>query len=644
MEKRKHRAKGKINQRLSFQKFKELWNIKNTGDNLISESPPVAVRDIFHRFWPYVQSYRFWIILSLLFIALQPMVQTATVWLIQVFIDRVLIAEDFSPLYWIVIAYLGLTLIHGTLFFSGTYLSNWVGQNFILNLRKNLFEHLQGLSLSFFEGRKLGDIISRITSDISAIERLIITGATSAVSYIFQLVVFTGMLFFMQWKLALVSLIVVPLFYVVTRFFSRRIKLASRERTRREGAITSISEESFSNISLMQAYNQQGSESRRFDLQNQRSFTAKMLKVRLKAAFTPVISLIEMAGTLVVMIVGALLLVNNEMSVGTLIAFMTLLSKLYSPVRGLSKLLNTIYSASASAERVIEFMEEKPLIKEVPYELDNALGRVEFENVYFSYPGKSKNILSNVSFSIGPGESVALVGASGAGKSTIVKLLMRFYDPTAGRILLDGNVLKGLKLDSLRKNVAVLFQESLIIDGTIKENIAYGKPGATDEEIVRAAKSADAHGFIQEMAMGYDTSVGQKGRNLSGGQRQRLAIARAMIRNASVLILDEPTEGLDANSEKRVMNPMERLMSDKATLIITHNLRSAAASDRILYLADGEVIESGTHEELLMRGGNYAELYEIQQGEKEHLTAVPASRVTSIDKGSSIPKEELVKP
>jgi len=633
MEKRKHRAKGKIKQRLPFQKFKDLWNIKNTGDNLISESPPVPVRDVFRRFWPYVRSYRFWIVLCLLLIALQPMVQSATVWLMQVFIDRVLIAENFSPLYWLILAYLGLTLLRGALYFSGTCLSNWVGQNFILNLRKSLFEHLQGLSLSFFEGRKLGDIISRITSDISSIERLIITGATSAVSYIFQLVVFIGMLFFMQWKLALVSLIVVPLFYVVTRFFTSRIKKASRERTRREGAITAISEESFSNIALMQAYIQQGAESDRFDLQNQRSFKAKMLKVRLKAAFTPVISLIETAGTLVVMIAGAWLLVNNEITVGALVAFIMLLSKLYSPVRRLSKLLNTIYSASASAERVIEFMEEKPLVKEAPYELDRPSGHVEFENVSFSYPGKSKKILSNVSFSINPGESVALVGSSGAGKSTIVKLLMRFYDPTSGRILLDGNVLKGLKLDSLRENVAVLFQESLIFDGSVRENIAYGKPGATDEEIVRAAKSADAHEFIQKMANGYDTQVGQKGRNLSGGQRQRLAIARAMIRNASVLILDEPATGLDANSEKRIMNPMERLMEDKATLIITHNLRSAQAADRILYLEDGEVIESGTHEELLTRGGKYAKLYEVQQGKKKHLTAVPMSGVASMDKG-----------
>jgi subfamily B ATP-binding cassette protein MsbA len=624
MENRQQRRKEKKKQQhLMWEKFKNLWRVETTDDNIVSASPPVPVKQIFRKFWPYARSYRFWIILSLLFIALQPMVQSATIWLLQVFIDRVLVEGNFTPLYWLLLTYLGLTILGGILSFSGTYLSNWVGQNFILSLRKSLFEHLQGLSLNFFEGRKLGDIISRLSNDISSIERLVVSGATSAISYIFQLLVFIGMLFFLQWKLALVSLIVVPLFYVVTRFFSQRIKMASRERTRREGAINAVSEESFSNVALMQAYNRQAKESSRFDLQNQRSFKAKMLKVRLKAAFTPLISLIEMAGTLVVMVVGTILLFNNEITLGALIAFITLLRRLYSPVRGLSKLLNTIYSASASAERVIEFMEEEPMVKEKPYELSHTAGRVEFENVSFSYPNKTSKVLSNVSFSIHPGESIALVGSSGAGKSTIVKLLMRFYDPTSGRILLDGHVLNGVKLDSLRENVAVLFQESLIFDGTVRENIAYGKPGATEEEIVQAAISADAHEFIQALSKGYDTPVGQKGRNLSGGQRQRLAIARAMIRNASILILDEPTEGLDGNSERRVMEPMKRLMNDKATLIITHNLRSAAAADRILFLEDGEVIESGTHEQLFRRGGKYTKLYQIQQGEKNHLNEVP---------------------
>lgn len=633
-----NKQRSKKNKRPLLQKFKSLWTLENTEDNLISEAPPVPVGKIFRRFWPYAKVYKWWILLSLLFIALMPVISSATVLLTQAFIDNVLVPQNFTALYPIIIAYICLAFLRGLFYFSGTYLSNWVGENFIISLRKGLYKHLQGLSLHFFESRKLGDIISRMSSDISSIERLVISGATSAVSYMSQLVVFIGMLFFMQWKLALVSLVVVPLFYIVTRFFSVRMKLASRERSRREGGINSISEESFSNIALLQAYNQQDAESSRFDMQNQRSFDAKMLKVRLKATFSPVVNFIETFGTLVVMAAGALLLFNGEMTIGALVAFMTLLSKLYRPVRGLSKLLNTIYSASASAERVIEFLDEKPLVREAPYALENTAGRVEFRNVSFSYPHKSKKILSDVSFSIDPGESVALVGTSGTGKSTIVKLLMRFYDPTSGSVLLDGNVVKGLKLDSLRQNVAVLFQESLIFDGTVKENIAYGKQDATDEEIMNAAELAGAHDFIMAMSEAYDTPVGQKGRNLSGGQQQRIAIARAIIRNASILILDEPTEGLDVRSEKQMMDPLKELMKDKATLMITHNLRSAATADRILHLEKGKVIESGTHEELLQQGGKYAELYEMQHPDKKYLKAVPKTENPSDSKM----KKELV--
>lgn len=615
MEKRKQRRKQEQKLQLFLQWFRRLWRIEHTDDHLIAEAPSVSVGEIFSRFWPYVKSYRLWIILSFVLIALLPVAQSATIWLTQMFIDNVLIPQDFAQLYWIILAYLGFTLLQGAIFFSSTYLSNWVGESFILTLRKKLYEHLQSLSLNFFEGRKLGDIISRVTSDITSIERLVVSGATSAISYVCQLIVFVGMLFFMHWQLALISLIIVPLFYIVTRFFSRRIKMASRERTRRMGAINAVTEESFSNVALMQAFNQQNVERERFDLQNKQSFKAKMLKVRLKAAFTPVVMMIETGGTVVVMVVGAWFVINGNLTLGTLIAFLTLLAKLYSPVRGLSKLLNTIYSASASAERVIEFLEEKPMVKEAAYPVFNPSGRIEFDNVSFSYPGKSKKILANVSFRIEPGESVALVGSSGVGKSTIVKLLMRFYDPTSGRILLDGNMLKGLTLDSIRDNIAVLFQESFIFDGTIRENIAYGNPDATEEEIIQAAKLADAHEFIIHFTDGYDTRVGQKGRNLSGGQQQRIAIARAMIRNAPILILDEPTEGLDTSSQQRIMEPLKRLMVNRATLMITHNLISASIADRIIFLENGEVLESGTHEELFSRNGKYAELYHIQVGE-----------------------------
>lgn len=590
--------------------------MEETKGNIIGKAPPVPVKEIFSRFWPYTKNYRKWIFVGLIFIALQPMALSGTVWLLQIFIDNVLDARNLSPLYWIVLLYFGFSLAAGIFSFSGTFTTNWAGQKFVLALRKHLYEHLQSLSLHFFEGRKLGDIIARLTSDIASIERLIVTGATSALSYVFQLIVFIGMLFFMEWKLALTSMIVVPLFYIITRYFSVRMKMASRERSRRMGAINSLTEESFSNISLMQAFNQEENESKKFHNQNLAAFTAKMYKVRLKSTFTPAVSLIETIGTLIVMVFGAFLLMQGEVTIGILVAFLTLLRRLYSPVRGLSRLLNTIYSASASAERVIEFMEQKPAVSSdsnVKIEKDEP--GIIFENVSFAYPHKKHNVLSNISFTVDSGETVALVGASGVGKSTILKMLLRFYEPTEGKIYLNNYAVDEVDLQSLRERISVVFQEALIFDGSVRENIAYGKPDATDEEIINAAKKAEAHEFIAKMSEGYDTNVGQKGRNLSGGQQQRLAIARAIIKNTSVLILDEPADGLDGSTEKRVMKD---LMRDTATLIITHNLKTAREADKILYIYEGEINEIGTHDELMALNGNYKNLYNDQQGDDIH--------------------------
>ena len=596
-------------------KINKFFTLEGTKGNIIREAPPVPVKEIFSRFWPYTKNHRKWILLGLIFIALQPMALSGTVWLLQIFIDNVLDARNLSPLYWIVLLYFGFSLAGGIFSFSGTFISNWVGEKFVLALREDLYQHLQSLSLHFFEAHKLGDIIARLTGDIASIERLIVAGATSALSYVFQLIVFIGMLFLMEWKLALISLVVIPLFYIVTRYFSVRMKIASRERSRRMGAINSLTEESFSNISLMQAFNQQKNEAEKFHNQNLAAYTAKMFKVRLKSVFTPIVSLIEAGGTLIVMVFGAILLMQGEVTIGILVAFLTLLKRLYSPVRGLSRLLNTVYSASASAERVIEFMEQKPEVSsDSDIMIENDEPSIVFDRVSFSYPHKKRNIISNISFTVGPGETVALVGASGVGKSTILKMIMRFYEPTDGYIYLNNYSLEKVNLQSLRDRVAVVFQEALIFDGTIRENIAYGMPDATDEEIINAARKADAHDFIEKLAEGYDTNVGQKGRNLSGGQQQRLAIARAILKNASVLILDEPADGLDGSTEKRVM---KELMTDTATLIITHNLKTAREADKILYLDKGELKEIGTHEELMKQNGNYKSLYTDQQGEEE---------------------------
>jgi ATP-binding cassette subfamily B protein len=587
------------------------------GYSPVDFAPAVPVREIFRRFWPHARPYRPWIALMLVFVVLVPAVDAATLYLFKILVDDVLVTQDIGPLVWIALAYLGLTVLGGIVSFFDDYLADWVGESFLLSLRRGFFEHLHGLSLDFFERRKLGDMLSRLSGDLAAIEQLVLSGVTQALAAVAQLVIFVGVLFYLNWKLALVSLFVVPLFYRAARYFSRKIKHASREQRRRSGSIGAVAEESLSNAALVQAYNRQEEEVDRFHRENLGNFRAKMASTRLSAAFSPLIDLIELSGVLVVIGFGTYLLTQGELTLGGLLVFIAFLNQLYDPVRELSGLVNTVYAASASAERIIEFMDERPSVEDYPQaqDLGRAAGRVEFEAVSFTYPGFEAPALREVSFSVGPGETLALVGPSGAGKSTITKLLLRFYDPDAGAVRLDGTDLRDIRLRSLRDNVAVLLQETLVFDGTVRENIAYGRPGATEEEVVRAARAADAHGFIRQLPDGYDTVVGQKGRRLSGGQRQRIAIARAMVRDAPVLILDEPTTGLDAESGQKVLEPLRRLMRGRTTIIISHNLSTVRDADHILALENGRVVESGTHAQLLRRNGLYARLYRTYASE-----------------------------
>ena len=567
-------------------------------EELVAAAPTIPVREIFRRFWPYARPYRRWLPLLVLLVALGSATGTATIWMYKVLVDEVLVPHNFGLLGWVALAYLGLVVLDGVVSFCDEYLSAWVGERFLVSLRTEFFRHLQGLSLGFFDRRRLGDLISRLSDDVDAIEEMVLSGVVSALSYSFQLLFFVGALFYLRWELALVSLLVVPLFWLVARRFSRLIQQAVREERRRAGSIGAVAEESLSNATLVQAYNRQDAEVVRFHRENLGSFRAQMTASRLSALFSPVVNVVELAGVLAVVGAGVWEFSQGRLTIGGLLVFIVYLSQLYAPIQGLSSLLNTVYEASAGAERIIELLDQSPSVteREDALELNRVRGTVEFDSVSLRFPRAKRAALEDVSFRVGPGETLAFVGESGAGKSTVAKLLLRFYDPDSGSVRIDGYDLRDLTLRSLRENVAVLLQEGFIFDGTVRENIAYGKTEATEEEIVSAAKAADAHDFILGLPDGYDSVVGQKGRLLSGGQRQRIAIARAMIRDAPVLILDEPTTSLDEHSGGKIMEPLRRLTEGRTTIIIAHELTTVAEATHVVMLKDGRAVRRPTVE------------------------------------------------
>ncbi|MFJ9563089.1 ABC transporter ATP-binding protein [Streptomyces fuscichromogenes] len=586
------------------------------GDTVVAAAPPVAPREVFRRFWPYTRGGRRWLLPLVLLSLTTPAVDAAELWLFKFVVDDVLVARELRPLLWIAPAYLGLVLCSGTLGFADEVMSTWVGERFLLTLRAEVFRHVQGLSLGFFERRRLGDVLSRVTGDVDAVETFLLSGVADALYYVISLGVYLGLLLYLRWDLTLLALVVVPLFWGAARRFSRLVRAASRERRRRGGALGAIAEESLGNVMLVQAYNRQAWEADRFQRENTGRFRAAMASARIHAGYAPVVEFVEVAGGLAVLALGTWKLAQGQLTLGGLLVFLALIGKLYGPVHGLSGLGSAFYAASAAAERIIELLDERPQVTEAAgaRRIGRARGAVEFDRVWFRYPGTAAWVLSDVSFRAAPGETLVLVGASGAGKSTLAKLQLRFYDPDRGTVRLDGTDLRELSLADVRENIAVVLQETLVLHGTVRENIAYGRPAATEAEIVAAARAADAHEFVERLPDGYDTLVGQRGRTLSGGQCRRLAIARAMIRDAPVLLLDEPTAGLDARSAGRVMEPLRRLMAGRTTVVVSHQPAAVRDADRIVVLDHGRVVEDGAPAELLGRPGPYARLHRPGSG------------------------------
>ena len=511
------------------------------------------------------------------------------------------------------IAVLVIAILGALCSYAEKYFTTSVGQWVMHDMRRTLYSHIQRMSLGFHDQSQTGDLISRVTSDIDAVQSFITSGLLGALVNGLTLLGMVGVMFYINWRFTLIALSVAPVLFLVIYRYTRRIKTAAREVRKKEGEIVSVVQEVLTSIRVVKAFAREDYEQHRLEEQSLESVELALRARGLKARLSPMVEIIVAVGTAMVLWFGGRMALTGSLSAGSLILFIWYLGKMYKPMQDLSKMTDAYSKAAVGYERIQEVLEIERDVQDLPgaRNAPRLRGKIEFENVSFSYD-HNKPTLTDVSLKIEPGQVAALVGPTGAGKTTVINLIPRFYDPSSGLVKIDGFDIRRIKQKSLREQISFVLQDTLLFHGPIWQNIAYGKPDASRREILRAAELANASEFIEKMPEGYDTLVGERGVTLSGGQRQRIAIARAIIRNTPILILDEPSSGLDAASEHLVFEALDRLMEGKTCVIVAHRFATIRRADIIFVVQDGSIVETGKHEELLKSGGLYSELHELQ--------------------------------
>jgi ABC-type multidrug transport system fused ATPase/permease subunit len=576
--------------------------------------------DVLKRLLRYVRPYWKTLIIVSILLLLRTSLNLLPPLLQREVIDEVIAKEKVSQLTILIAALIAIHALSRIVDFGDMYLRHVVGEKFIFDLRVRIYAHLQQLSLSFYEGTSTGELMSRVTNDVNALEQFVTHGVALTIVDLLRLVGASAVLLILNWKLALVMLGPLPIMAVGLWIFNHRARPIYRRVRDRLGDINASLQDKLAGIRVVQAFEQEELELHRFRQVSKSYLQERVFAIRTWSIFFPALHFLSALGGALVLGFGARLVINGQLTLGTLVAFLSYIISFYEPLRRLTEVDNTFQQAIAAGERIFELLDRKSDIRDAPdaISLDEIEGDVVFENVHFRYGddesilAKKQNVLHDISFHIKPGQAVALVGPSGAGKTSIANLLCRFYDPDDGRVLVDGHDLREVKVQSLRQHVAVVLQDTFLFNTTVRDNLRYGKPEASDEEMIAAAKAAYAHNFIQELPEGYDTEIGERGVRLSGGQKQRLALARAILADPRILILDEATSSVDAEAEYLIQQALEQVMKGRTALVIAHRLSTIRDADKIIALEDGYIREVGSHQDLLAKEGLYSQLYRRQ--------------------------------